>query len=98
MPLITIKGKTFASRVASSLLNNIGLSELISSSSNEYHNLVCDLIINKVKLLNIKNKLKENKLKKTLFNSEEYTKNLERAYMETYENKLKKLPNKNIYL
>lgn len=98
VPLITIKGKTFASRVASSLLNNIGLSELISSSFNEYYNLVCDLVLNKKKLLNIKNKLKENKLKKTLFNSEEYTKNLERAYMETYENKLKKLPNKNIYL
>ena len=98
LPLITIKGKTFASRVASSLLNNIGLNELITSNLDEYYNLSCDLIINKNKLSNIKNKLKENKLKKTLFNSEEYTKNLEKAYKEVYEIKLKNLPIKNIYL
>ena len=98
LPILTIKGKTFASRVASSLLNNIGLNQMVTSSFNEYYNLACDLISNRNKLLSIKNKLKENKLKKSLFNSEEYTKNLEKAYKEVYENKLKKLPSKNIYL
>jgi len=98
LPLITIKGKTFASRVASSLLNNIGLDEMITSSLDEYYYLACDLISNEDRLFSIKNKLKENKLKKSLFNSEEYARDLERAYIEVYENKLKKLPNKNFYL
>ena len=98
LPLVTIKGKTFASRVASSLLNNIGLNQMVTSSFNEYYNLACDLISNRNKLLSVKNKLKDNKFKKSLFNSEEYTKNLEKAYKEVYENKLKKLPTKNIYL
>ena len=98
LPLITIKGKTFASRVASSLLNNIGLNEMITTSLDEYYYLACDLISNEDRLSSIKNKLKENKLKKSLFNSEEYARDLERAYIEVYENKLKKLPNKNIYL
>ncbi len=47
LPIITIKGNSFASRVASSLLNDIGSNIKIAEDINEYKMLATDFIKNK---------------------------------------------------
>jgi predicted O-linked N-acetylglucosamine transferase (SPINDLY family) len=81
VPVITLIGQSFASRVAASLLNAIGLPELITISQNSYENLAIELAKNPQKLLEIKQKLFNNRFTTPLF-----TKNLEAAYSKMYSN------------
>lgn len=74
-------GRSFASRVAGSLLTTIGLSELITYSQTEYENLAIRLATNPTELKNIKIKLIENKQTSPLFDSDRYAKNIETLYM-----------------
>ena len=84
LPVLTLKGNTFASRVTSSLLKAINLEELITNSVDEYKSLAINLAKNPQKLNTIKKKLKINKDKSPLFDNEKYTKNLETAYKLVY--------------
>ena len=93
---LTLCGETFASRVGASMLNAVGLNELITLTDKEFENLAIELANNPKKLEQIKNKLNNNKISKPLFNTKLFTKNLEKAYSIIYEKYLKKLPIKNI--
>ena len=96
LPVLTLCGETFASRVAASMLNAVGLSELITLTDKKFEDLAIELGNNPKKLQQIKNKLNNNKISKPLFNSKLFTKNIEKAYSIIYEEHLKKLPIKNI--
>ncbi len=84
LPVLTLKGNSFASRVAASLLNAIKLPELITNSKTEYEALAIELAINPKKLAAIKSKLANNRLSTPLFNTPYFTKNLEAAYIKIY--------------
>lgn len=77
MPLITLAGKSFSSRVSSSLLESIGLEELICSSAQEYFDKAIDLGKDPRKLALLKQKLIKNKFSYPLFDSHLFTKNFE---------------------
>ncbi|MBC8304090.1 MAG: tetratricopeptide repeat protein [Pelagibacterales bacterium] len=96
LPIVTLMGKSFASRVAGSLLNAINLEELITTTEKEYEKLIIELANNSYRLKEIRNKLHKNKSTKPLFDTKLYTKNIELAYTKTYEKYLNKLPAKNI--
>jgi predicted O-linked N-acetylglucosamine transferase (SPINDLY family) len=85
VPVLTLKGQSFASRVAASLLNAIGLPELITSTQEEYEVLAIELATNPHKLADIKLKLAKNRLTTPLFDTPLFTKNLEVAYSKMYE-------------
>ena len=95
LPVLTLQGETFASRVSSSLLNAVGLKELITYSSKEYEDLAVEFATDASKLKNIKNKLEINKNKLPLFNTKLFTSHIEQAYFEMYKryNKNEKLEN-----
>ena len=57
VPLITLKGAHFASRVASSLLTAIGLPELVTASLDEYEALALRLARNPAELAAIRRRL-----------------------------------------
>jgi predicted O-linked N-acetylglucosamine transferase (SPINDLY family) len=78
-------GQSFASRVAASLLNAIGLPELITNTQEEYEALAIDLAMNPQKLTDIKLKLAKNRLTAPLFDTPLFTKNLEAAYIKMVE-------------
>jgi len=84
-PVVTKIGKTFSSRVASSLLTAINLPELITKNDEEYENLIIDLANNPQQLSKIKNKLVANRLTTPLFDTELYTKHIENGYQKAYE-------------
>ena len=85
IPVLTLKGQSFPSRVAASLLNAIGLPELITSTQEEYEALAIELAMNPPKLEDIKAKLAKNRLTAPLFDTPLFTKNLEAAYIKMYE-------------
>jgi tetratricopeptide (TPR) repeat protein len=85
LPLLTLRGNTFASRVASSLLLELNLPELITNSLPEYENLAITLASQDGKLTKIKETLDQNKSNGALFNIDLYRQNLEKAYQMIYQ-------------
>ncbi|MEI6183296.1 MAG: tetratricopeptide repeat protein [Polynucleobacter sp.] len=85
LPVLTLIGQSFASRMAASLLNAIGLPELITNTQEEYEALAIELAMNPQKLTDIKLKLARNRLTTPLFDTPLFTKNLEAAYIKMYE-------------
>ena len=85
LPIVTKLGKSFSARVAGSLLNSIGLQELITHSEAEYEELILRLSLQPETLSEIKKKLSANRLSYPLFDTQKYTKNIEQAYHLAYE-------------
>jgi len=96
LPIITLMGESFASRVAASLLYAINLPELVTTSRAEYELLAIELATNPLKLNSIKQKLTKNRLTTPLFNAQLFTKNLEATYMQMYERDMADLPPEHI--
>ena len=82
LPVLTIYGSSFAGRVTASLLQTLGLQELITTSTDEYVDYAVSLAENPELLSKIKAKLNKNKLSSPLFVSHSFTKNLENIYLE----------------
>jgi predicted O-linked N-acetylglucosamine transferase (SPINDLY family) len=98
LPLITLRGESFASRVASSLLSAADLPELITDTQSDYESLAIDLANDPLKLKEYKSRLLNNRLTMPIFNTQCTTKNIELAYiqmMERYWNGL--LPDKIVF-
>ena len=81
LPVVTLKGQSFASRVASSLLNSLDLNELITNSDNEYKKLAIKIAENLSLLQEIKKKINNNISNKPLFDAKLFTQHLEKAYL-----------------
>ena len=85
LPVLTCMGESFASRVAASLLNAIGLPELITQTPEDYEALAIELATNPGKLQSIKAKLAANRLSTPLFDTALFTKHIEAAYVQMNE-------------
>lgn len=84
VPVITLQGGHFASRVSASLLTAIGLPELITHSLDEYEALSVQLAGHPKKLRSIRQKLAGNRLTEPLFDTPRFVRNLEKAYREMW--------------
>ena len=82
LPLVTRSGRSFASRVAASLLKAVGLEELITQSDAEYEELIVSLAQSPERLQALRERLAQNRLTHPLFDSERFTRHLERAYVQ----------------
>lgn len=80
LPVITLYGRNYISRMSSSILINAGLPELTTKDIKEYQDLAVSLATNQKKLLNIKRKLNQNNLLSGLFNSKQFVRDLEENY------------------
>ena len=80
VPVVTVTGAHFASRVSSSILLAAGLPELITHNLKQYEDLAIKLATNPKKLKAVKDKLSKNKLTEALFDTEKYTRNLEKVF------------------
>jgi len=84
LPVLTLIGKSFASRVAASLLNAIDLPELITTTQSAYEAKAIELAHNPDKLASIKQKLAQNRSSTQLFNTALFAKNIEEVYTKIY--------------
>ena len=85
LPILTLQGKSFASRVASSLLRAMDLPELICQSQDEYKSKAIFLAKNPSEISALKMKISQNKSSSPLFNTQLMTHNLESAYTKMYQ-------------
>lgn len=79
IPVLTLQGSSFPSRVASSLLTNLHLPELIQSTLKNYEQQAIELALDPAKLAQIKKRLIHNKSSAPLFNSALFVQHLEKA-------------------
>ncbi len=80
LPVLTVLGTSFAGRVAASLLNAIGLPELVTSSLAAYEAAALSLARDSTALSRLKAKLKDNRHTHALFDTARFTRNLEAAF------------------
>lgn len=99
VPVLTLCGKTFVSRVGYSLLSALDLSdELTCFDKKQYEAKAIMLSTNKLYYAQLRNKLAINKVSEPLFNTSLYTKNIEDAFKRIYERNQLNLPVENIYI
>tara|TARA_B100000123_G_scaffold76106_1_gene54645 strand:- start:772 stop:1320 length:549 start_codon:yes stop_codon:yes gene_type:complete len=98
LPILTIEGNSFQSRVASSLLKTSGLEELITKNEKEYVEKAIYIANNKEYLNNLKKKLINSRDTNPLFNNETFTRNIEKAYSLVLEKYYKDQKPEDIYL
>jgi predicted O-linked N-acetylglucosamine transferase (SPINDLY family) len=80
LPFITLVGESFASRVGGSILNSLGLPELIAKSNDEYIEKVIFYSKNLDKLAILKNQIKKQKKEGEFFNQKLFVNLLEEKY------------------
>ncbi|MBM3514143.1 MAG: tetratricopeptide repeat protein [Alphaproteobacteria bacterium] len=92
LPLIVLRGDTFASRVSSSLLAALGLNELVTSSLPEYEALAFRLATDPAALAAVREKLRRNRDTHPLFDTDAWRRAVERAYRIMVERARRGLP------
>jgi protein O-GlcNAc transferase len=85
LPVLIFLGETFAGRVAASLLNAVGLPELITTTIEAYEQTAIDLAMHPEKLAIIRQRLADNRLTAALFDTQRSTRHIEAAYTAMYE-------------
>lgn len=85
LPVLTCIGETFAGRVAASLLNAVGLPELITTSDEDYEAMAHKLATDPELLAGLRKKLQANRLLAPLFDTRRYARHLEAAFTEMWD-------------
>ncbi len=85
LPVITCLGTTFVGRVAASLLNAIGLPELITHSLTEYEALALELANHPAQLAEVRARLAQNRATYPLFDTDRFRRHIESAYLTMWE-------------
>src|SRR3984957_1762307 len=80
IPVVTVLGQTFVGRMAASMLDAVGLPELVTHSLEDYEVLVLKLARNPALLSGIQRKLLDDLRSSPLFNTDRFRRQLEEAY------------------
>jgi predicted O-linked N-acetylglucosamine transferase (SPINDLY family) len=98
VPVLTLKGNSFQSNVASSLLCTLEMPELVKQNIEDYEAYALYLNNNPENLKKVKEKLILSVNKSKGFDIQTYVKDLEKAYKKIYDNYQKKLLPENVYI
>ncbi|MBN6740057.1 tetratricopeptide repeat protein [Acidithiobacillus sp. MC6.1] len=85
VPLLTVEGHTYISRVAGSLLTHLGLSELIMPDLQSYEDMAVTLAEDHERLQSLRGQLAVAKQSALLFDTERQLRHLERAFETCWE-------------
>jgi protein O-GlcNAc transferase len=80
VPVLTLKGKHFSSRVSASILTAIGLEDLITTTLDDYVSLAIILAKQANGTQELKTRLETNRSSKPLFDTPQFVKDLEDCY------------------
>ena len=78
---MTCKGGAFAARVAASLLNAVGLPELVTENLADYEAMALALARDPARLQGLKEKLARNLSAAPLFDADRFRQNIEDVYL-----------------
>lgn len=91
LPVLTRQGESFAARVAASLLQAVGLPELVTHSTAEYEAMAINLGQNPERLQSLRDKLHAQRDHAPLFNTRQFARHIEAAYVAMHERHLQGL-------
>ena len=91
VPIVTLKGRSFATRVCSSLLEAADMSELVAHSAAEYVDLACSLASDSLRMTDLRNRLRLGRDRSVLFDTRRLASSLEQAYFAMRERHLRGL-------
>lgn len=80
LPVLTKKGTNFSSRVSESLLNALGVPELVADDDNAFVEMAVRLAENGVEIQSIRQKINANRCMAPLFDSERSARHVEKAF------------------
>jgi predicted O-linked N-acetylglucosamine transferase (SPINDLY family) len=81
LPVVTCSGEAFAARMAGSLLNAIGLPELITQTLPDYERLALKLATDAGRLADIRAKLWRNRATYPIFDTDRFRRHIESAFI-----------------
>ena len=82
LPVLTLRGESFVSRVSASFLSNLGLNDLIASDIAESEAIALSLAQNPGKLAGLRQKLAQARRTAPLFDMDRFVRGIEAAYLE----------------
>jgi protein O-GlcNAc transferase len=85
LPIVTCMGSTFVGRVAASVLNAVGLPELVTHTLEDYAELAVGLARDPAMLSDVRARLARNLHSYPLFNTERFCRHMEAAYVRMWE-------------
>ncbi len=85
VPVLTVPGRGFAARVATSLVHAIGLPEMAVATPGEYERLALNLATDPDRLAALRQRLEYNRSAMPLFDSERFTRHIEAAFGSAYD-------------
>lgn len=80
VPMVSLEGEGFASRVGGSLLRSVGLDELVCKSVDEYRETVVALLRDPVRLQSLRNRLADGRRTFGLFDGARFAEDIEMLY------------------
>jgi predicted O-linked N-acetylglucosamine transferase (SPINDLY family) len=92
LPLVTLSGETFVSRVAASLLAAVGLPELATNTLADYEALALKLATTPALLAEKRQRLQANRMTAPLFDTDRFRRHIEAAYLTMLERHLSGAP------
>ena len=85
VPVVTLAGKTHASRVGVSILSNLGLQDLIAKTKYEYAEIAVQLANDLQKLTTLRRNLRKTLLQSPICDARQFTADLEERYRKIWE-------------
>ena len=98
LPILTLNGNSFNSKEAANIISAVNLSEMITTSQEEYESLAVELANNPMKYRTIKDKLVDNLSDAPLYNTRLFAKNIESAYKTMFDRYHKGLDHDHIHV
>ena len=80
LPVVTVKGNSFSSRVSESLLRTLGVPKVVAEDVDGYVELTVALAKDPTRLAELRQRIADNRFKAPLFDTERFTRHLEQAY------------------
>ena len=84
LPMVSMQGRSYASRVSASVYAQIELNNLIATNKLDYENIAVELAKDKLKLKNTKDKIKNYLKNANHFDNKKFTKELENIYQKIF--------------
>ena len=92
VPVLTLQGETFAARVAGSLLQAVGLPELVTPTAADYESLAGRLANEPALLADLRGRLQAMLPEAPLFDTARFARHLEAAYLQMWDRHCRGLP------
>lgn len=84
VPLVTLAGKHFVSRMGVTINTNVGMPELVAQNTDEYVRIASELALDRTRLKTLRHNMRDRVQKSPLMDNAAFARNMEAAYREMW--------------